>query len=243
MSIFDIFKPPQPERIAPHVTERPAMTEHKGKIINSACICWTVHQYILDTISNRLIYEKYHKCETEAAARALCNSLKCQHLPGGHVNLVDYWGEYSEASYQAGLTEAREKASQDFNRQLELLRAKKVEDLDKVQARYLQVKEERDNLRRQLEAILVEQATNSQQEPEPVALPAVDVEQIREEIRAEFEERVKEAITNVVSVLIEPDKNSLRAQRLAHDSLFCQWQGTTEQKLIQHYLYKIIDDD
>lgn len=243
MGLFDnLFSKPAPQQIAPHVTERPAMTEYNGKIINVASVVWVVHNYMIDTIDYKIVLDKYYKCDSEGAARALCNSLRCQHLPGGHKNLCDWWGEYAEKSYQESLQEARDKAREAFAHELAILRQKKIGELDKIQKRYFDVKQERDILRDQL---------NKMQEEHKAEIDGL-MESMQEEIDSQVQKQVEainaswhkkasEAVRDVLAVLAEPEKNRGRCRRLAaKDEDFAELQGPDEYKLIAYYLAKLL---
>lgn len=244
MGFFDQFKPQPPQKVAPHVTERPPMTEYNGKIINAAAVVWTVHQYILDTVSSRLVYDKYHKCETEAAAKALCNSLKCQHLPGGHKNLCDYWGEFAEKTFQEGLQEARDKAREDFQHQLAILRQKKISELDAVQKRFYSLKQDYEQAKSQLDKMQEEhkQEIDSIMQSMQEEIDRQTAEHVNA-ANARWHKKAIDAGRAVLAVLAEPEKNRGRCRRLAaKDKQFAQLQGPDEYKLIAYHLAKLLQD-
>ena len=152
MGFFDIFKRPQPQpsQIAPHVSDLPPMTEHAGKVLNADCIKWVVHCYLIDTDYNKIICDKYYKYDFEAAAREMYYTLQKQNYRGACIARVDYWGEYQGKDFQESLQEIKSRLAENYANSLKLLQEKasdkSIRAADKINARYLNLKQEHKNL-------------------------------------------------------------------------------------------------
>ena len=265
MSIFDtLFSKPQPAPTAPDVSARPAMTEHRGQVLNANMIIWRVHQYIVDTSISKIIYDKYYTTETEYQARSLANSLNSQQLAGSCINRCDYWGEYGGQTFQAALAQVRERISQDYAAQFERLTQKqsdaKVKAMDLLNKKYYELKQDYINLKAdydkreedyknreaQLKAALQRQI-DSLREQETTAPPDLDAirQQVREDEIAKaalvVQERIRIIVRDVIECLANPAGNDRKAARLRHNSDFAGLKGTTQQKLVQYYLYQLLD--
>jgi hypothetical protein len=155
MGLFDkLFQPytvKQKQDIAPDVSEVPPMTCHNGRIINADAIKWTIHCYLIDDKYNKVIYDKYMSFDSEAAAREMYYTLQRENYKGGCICRCDYWGEYQGKDFQESLQEIKSRLQEDYSNSLKLLQEKasdkSIRAADKINARYLDLKQEHKNLR------------------------------------------------------------------------------------------------
>jgi hypothetical protein len=156
MGLFDkLFQPytakPKPQEVAPDVKDVPPMTCHAGKVLNADCIKWTVHCYLIDTDYNKVIYDNYNSFDSEAAAREMYYmALKENNRRGACICRCDYWGEYQGRDFQQALDEIKSRLAEDYSNSLKLLQSRQsdqqVRAADKINARYLDLKQEHKNL-------------------------------------------------------------------------------------------------
>jgi hypothetical protein len=155
MGLFDkLFRPytvKQKQEVAPDVADVAPMSCYAGKVLNADCIKWTVHCYLIDTDYNKLIYDKYYKYDSEAAAREMYyTALKENNRRGACICRCDYWGEYQGKDFQQALQEIKARLADDYSNSLKLLQErtsdKSIRAADKINARYLQLKADYKNL-------------------------------------------------------------------------------------------------
>lgn len=140
----------KPQEVAPDVADVAPMSCHAGKVLNADCIKWIVHCYLINTDYNKLIYDKYYKYDSEAAAREMYYSLQRENYKGGCICRCDYWGEYQGKDFQQALQEIKERLAEDYSNSLKLLQSRQsdqqIRAADKINARYLDLKQEHKNL-------------------------------------------------------------------------------------------------
>jgi hypothetical protein len=148
--LFSQYTAKQKQDIAPDVSEVPPMTCHNGRIVNAECIKWTVHTYLIDDKYNKVIYDKYMSFDSEAAAREMYHSLQRENYKGGCICRCDYWGEYQGKDFQDALQEIKRRLQEDYSNSLKLLQErtsdKSIRAADKINQRYLDLKQEHKNL-------------------------------------------------------------------------------------------------
>jgi hypothetical protein len=78
------------------------------------------------------------------------HSLQRENYKGGCICRVDFWGEYQGKDFQEALQEIKERLTENYNNSLKLLQSKQsdqqVRAADKINARYLDLKQEHKNL-------------------------------------------------------------------------------------------------
>ena len=125
MGLFDkLFQPytaKQAQEIAPGVADVVPMSCHGGQVINADLLLWVVHYRMIDTYTNRVIYDKYYEEETEQGARRLYNQLKAQPLKGDCITAADYWGEHKRQDFQRAVDEIRLKLKAQYEQDLQAL--------------------------------------------------------------------------------------------------------------------------
>lgn len=153
MGLFDkLFQPykPKAQEVAPDVADVAPMSCHAGKVLNADCIKWIVHCYLINTDYNKLIYDKYYKYDSEAVAREMYYTLQKQNYRGACMARVDYWGEYQGKDFQESLQEIKERLAENYSNSLKLLQSrqedKSIRAADKINQRYLDLKQEQKNL-------------------------------------------------------------------------------------------------
>jgi hypothetical protein len=148
--LFQAYTVKQKQEVAPDVADVAPMSCYAGKVLNADCIKWTVHCYLIDTDYNKLIYDKYYKYDSEAAAREMYYTLQKQNYKGSCMARVDYWGEYQGKDFQEALQEIKDRLAKDYSNSLKLLQSRQsdqqVRAADKINARYLALKQDYKNL-------------------------------------------------------------------------------------------------
>jgi hypothetical protein len=216
MGIFDkLFQPytaKQKQDIAPDVSEVPPMTCYNGRIINADAIKWTVHTYLIDDKYNKVIYDNYNSFDSEAAAREMYyTALKENNRRGACICRCDYWGEYQGKDFQESLQEIKNRLAEDYSNSLKLLQEKasdkSIRAADKINTRYLDLKQEHKNL--------LEQYSKYKSEVKAAAGNILQVLQ-SDDLYAEREaERLKEELSKAGLPETAPDALRLMAYYLA----------------------------
>jgi hypothetical protein len=216
MGLFDkLFQPytvkQKAQEVAPDVSEVAPMTCRNGRIINADAIKWVVHCYLIDTDYNRLIYDKYYKYDSEAAAREMYYTLQRENYRGACMARVDYWGEYQGKDFQESLQEIKSRLAEDYSNSLKLLQErasdKSIRAADKINARYLDLKQEHKNL--------LEQYNKYKTEVKQAAGNILQVLQSDDLYTEREAERLKEELSKAGLPESAPDSLRLMAYYLA----------------------------
>jgi hypothetical protein len=215
MGLFDkLFQPytaQPPQEVAPDIKDVPPMTCHAGKVLDANKIKWIAHCYLIDTTYNKLIYDKYMHFDSEVAAREMCYTLQRENYKGGCICRCDYWGEYQGKDFQESLQEIKSRLQEDYSNSLKLLQSKQsdqqIRAADKINARYLDLKQEHKNL--------LEQYSKYKSDVKQAAANILQILQ-SDEIYIEREaERLEEELTRAGLPETAPDVLRLMAYYLA----------------------------
>jgi hypothetical protein len=233
VGFFDIFRkpaPPTPPTVAPDVSDVAPMSCYGGQVINANLLLWVVHYRMIDTYTNRVIYDKYYEEETEAGARRLYNQLKSQPLKGDCIASVDYWGEHKRQDFQKAVDEIRLKMKEQYRQDVERLAQRQAGRQDKQAQLHDKHLKELYTLREQFKALCeqydkeqerhkaeidtIMQAQHEQVETET----AQAIEQATASIRQDFElfkAQAREAGNNLLRVLAsDPAEQEQEYKRL-----------------------------
>jgi hypothetical protein len=235
MGIFDkLFQPytaQPPQEVAPDVSEVKPMTCHSGQVIDANLLLWVVHYRMIDTITNRIIYDKYYEEETEQGARRLYNQLRAQPLKGECISSIDYWGEHARQDFQKAVDSIRLKMKEQYQQDITALASrhqaqtrKQERRLADLQKNLLEYKQENARLLQALQG--QEQEHQHRQEQE------------------QFQREVNQAANNVLRVLTAaPHEQAQEARRLASNLRAAGIeQGPDGLRLIAYYLAPLLKD-
>lgn len=261
MGFWDIFKRPQPQpsQIAPRVDQMPPMTCHGGQIVNAGLLLWIVHYRMIDTVTYRVIFDKYYEEETEASARRLYNQLKSQPLKGDCIASADYWGEHKRQDFQAALDEIRLELKKQYESDLQALAQRQRQHQDKQFNLHDKHLKELYELRQQFKALCADYDRQQAQHKQEIdTIMGAQAEQIETEtakaieqatasIRQDFDRfkaEAREAGRNLLRVLAsdsqEIDKEYKRLKkRLRQAGIEA---GPAQVQLVAYYLAPLFAD-
>jgi chromosome segregation ATPase len=235
------------------------MSCHDGQVINAGLLTWVVHYRMIDTYTNRVIYDKYYEEETEASARRLYNQLKAQPLKGDCIASVDYWGEHKRQDFQKAVDSIRLELKAQYEQDIAKLaqaqaqrQDKQVRLHDKHLQELYQLREDYKNLcqqydqeqerhKKEIEEIMGAQAEQIETET------AKAIEQAIASIQAQldrFKQEAQEAGNNLLRVLTsDPDEQAQEVKRLRKRLRQAGIDhGPAQVQLVAYYLAPLFTD-